>query len=81
MFGVVLTGKRTTSRTGATDEAWIDLLTSVVVLRKLTSPASETTMAVQNYSNAEPDSSLFLVPAGYEVVDETGPFTIEIARR
>jgi hypothetical protein len=80
MFGVMLTGKRTTSRTGTTDEAWIDLLTRVVVLRKLTSPTYESTMAVQNYSNAEPDSSLFLVPAGYQVVDESGPFTIEVSR-
>ena len=37
-------------------------------------------MTVQNYSNAEPDSALFLVPAGYEVVDKSGPFTIVIPR-
>jgi hypothetical protein len=41
MFGAMLTGRRTTSRTGSTDETWIDPQTSVVVLRKLTSPSSE----------------------------------------
>ena len=80
MFGVMLTGKRTTSHTGSTDEAWLDPSTGLVVLRKLTSPTGESTFSIQNYSNAEPDSSLFLVPAGYQVVDESGPFTIEIPR-
>jgi len=80
MFGVMLTGKRTTSHTGSTDEAWLDPLTGLVMLRKLTSPTGESTFSVQNYSNAEPDSSLFLVPPGYQLVDELGPFTIEIPR-
>src|SRR5207247_7747601 len=33
-----------------------------------------------NVNRAEPDATLFQVPPGYQVVDETGPFTIEIMR-
>jgi hypothetical protein len=37
-------------------------------------------MTVQNYSNAEPDPALFLVPTDYRLADETGSLTIVIPR-
>jgi hypothetical protein len=81
MFGVMLTGQRTTSSTGTdVDETWTDPLNGRIVLRRLTSATSESAMSVPNYSNAEPDPALFLVPADYAVVDESGPFTIVTPR-
>ena len=92
MFGVVLTGQRTTSTTPAGalmgndrpittfTEIWTDPQTNVVVLKKTASPTGDSTMTMQNYSNAEPDPSLFLVPTDYQLVDETGSFTIVIPR-
>jgi hypothetical protein len=92
MFGVVLTGQRTTSTTPAgslmgndqpittVSEIWTDPQTNVVVLKKTASPTGDSTMTMQNYSNAEPDPALFLVPADYQLVDETGSFTIVIPR-
>jgi hypothetical protein len=77
MFGVMLTDQRTTSSTGTdVDEIWTDPVNGVIVARRNTSAASDSTMARPNYSNAEPDPALFRVPAGYAVVDESGPFTI-----
>jgi hypothetical protein len=87
MFGVTLTGRKTTSvsrmRNGESTtnvvEIWTDPQTNVEVLRKMIGSHGGYTKTIQNYSNAEPDSALFLVPAGYQVVDESGPFTIEVS--
>jgi hypothetical protein len=92
MFGVMLTGQKTTSTTPAgslmgndrpvttISEIWTDPQTNVVVLKKTASPTGDSTMTMQNYSHAEPDPALFLVPADYQLVDETGSFTIVIPR-
>jgi len=92
MFGVTLIGQKTTTTTPAgsrmgndqpvttVSEIWTDPRTNLVVLRKTTSPTGDSTMTVQNYSNAEPDPALFLVPADYQLADETGSFTIVIPR-
>jgi hypothetical protein len=92
MFGATLIGRKTTSVSRnckgesitTVIESWTDPQTNVEVLRKMSSPnrpTGEFTMTMQNYSNAEPDSALFLVPSDYEVVDESGPFTIEVSRK
>jgi hypothetical protein len=61
-------------------EVWIDPLTNVDVLRKSSNPSSDSTTTIQNYSNAEPDPALFQIPDGYQILDETGSFTITISR-
>lgn len=88
MFGVVLTGRKTTSTTPAgspmgndqplttISENWTDPRTNVLVFRKSTSPNGDSTMTMQNYSNTEPDPALFQIPAGYQVADENGTFTM-----
>lgn len=75
MFGVVLTGSRLKDL-----EIWTDPKTNVEVLRKITSAQGEITWAVENYSNAEPDPSLFQVPADYQIVDDRGTVTLELPR-
>jgi hypothetical protein len=81
MFGVMLTGQRTTSPTGTdVDEIWSDPVNGMIVARRITSTTSDYMAAMPNYSNAEPDSALFRVPAGYAVLDESGPFTIVTPR-
>jgi hypothetical protein len=40
----------------------------------------DTTMTMKDFSTEEPDPSLFQIPAGYQIVDETGQFTITIPR-
>lgn len=93
MFGVTLTGRQTsyTAPAGSAmgndqpittvTETWTDPRTNVAVLRKSTSPTGNSTMTMQNYSNSEPDPSLFQIPPGYRVVDETGgSFTIVTPR-
>jgi hypothetical protein len=52
-----------------------------LVLRSLNSrPEGDTTMTMKDFSMDEPDPSLFQIPAGYQIVDETGEFTITIPR-
>jgi hypothetical protein len=81
LFGVMLTGQRTTSSTSTdVDEIWTDPLNGQIVLARKTSTASESTNTLSNYSHDEPDAALFQVPAGYAVVDESGPFTIVTPR-
>jgi hypothetical protein len=33
---------------------------------------------MKDFTAAEPDPTLFMIPAGYQIVDETGPFTITV---
>lgn len=52
-----------------------------LMLRSVNSgPNGDTTMTMKDFSTDEPDPSLFMVPAGYQVVDEVGEFTITIPR-
>jgi hypothetical protein len=37
-----------------------------------------TTTTLKDVSLEEPDAALLQVPAGYKVIDETGPFTVRI---
>jgi len=65
----------------ATSEFWTAEDLKVIVLSKHNDPRSgESTMRLTNISRTEPDPALFQPPADYKIVDETGPFTIEVAR-
>ncbi len=58
-------------------ETWRSPDLGLIVLSTTNDPRSGVnTMKVANLSRVEPDASLFLVPAGYSIVDETGTFTI-----
>ena len=91
MFGVTVTGERTTttyppgtyqgndSPLTSVNETWRSDQYRLVMLSKNSQPdGSESTMTMKDFSAAEPDPSLFMVPAGYQIVDETGQFTITI---
>ena len=59
-------------------EYWYSPEIKETVLSKSTDPRSgENTTKLINISRGEPDASLFLPPADYSVVDETGPFQIQ----
>lgn len=87
--GVTVTGQRRTStfppgtyqgnniEVVTVEETWTSPQYGVL-LSKNTGPMSEMTMTMANFSTAEPDPALFKVPAGWQVVDETAPFTITI---
>jgi hypothetical protein len=53
----------------------------LTILSKTVDPRSgENIMRMDNLSTSEPDPGLFQVPPGYQIVEETGPFTIQIKR-
>jgi len=60
-------------------EVWHSLDLKVIVLMKsFDRHTGEHITRLTNLNRAEPDATLFQVPPGYQIVDETGPFTIEI---
>jgi hypothetical protein len=64
-----------------TEERWYSRELELLILFKSSSPSSgELVRAWVNFSRAEQDPGLFEIPPGYEIVDETGPFTITIKR-
>ena len=85
--GVTVTGTKVTSvhpagsRAGTTTaEIWRSPeLGLVVYATNSSSSGSVSTQTIQDLSTKEPDPSLFQVPAGYRVVEETGAFTISLA--
>ena len=63
-------------------ESWTVPDLRIVVYRKSSDPRSgDNTMRLSNISRNEPDPQLFLPPADYQVVEETGPFTIHYAQK
>jgi len=90
MSGVTVVGRRTTlsypagSRVGndrplsTVTETWITPQ-GIVLLSKSTG-LSESTTTMEDFSAAEPDPTLFLIPSDYQIVDETGPFKIVVPR-
>jgi hypothetical protein len=86
--GVLAEGVRrvTTIPTGAqgndrpfsiTSETWRSSDLMIVVLSKTSDPRSgDSIMRLTNINRSEPDPSLFQPPADYQIVDETGQFTI-----
>jgi hypothetical protein len=62
-----------------TNEVWMSRELRVMVLSKSTDPRSgEHITRLTDIDRSEPDPSLFQVPPGYTIVDETGRFTIKI---
>jgi hypothetical protein len=61
-----------------TSETWTSSdLKGLMVLSKNYDPRSgESTVKLINISRNEPDASLFQPPPDYQIVDETGPFTV-----
>lgn len=61
-----------------TTEDWYALATGVRLLKKQTFTGNDNinTTTETNYSEAEPEASLFQIPDGYKTVDETGPFQV-----
>lgn len=61
-----------------TQEHWYSPQVAHDVLTKTTDPRNgDITIRLTNIMVAEPDPTLFQVPAGYEIVDETGHFEIK----
>jgi hypothetical protein len=92
IFGVTAVGQRNTTTypvgtfqgndqpVTQVNENWRSVQYGLMLRSLNTGPNGDTTMAMKDFSIEEPDPSLFQVPAGYQVVDETGEFTITIAR-
>jgi hypothetical protein len=92
MFGITAIGQRntTTYPVGAyqgndqpvvtTNETWRSAQYGIVLLSKNNGPNGDTTTTMKDFSTEEPDPSLFQVPASYQIMDETGEFTITIPR-
>lgn len=59
-----------------TQEDWRDPRTGESLLTKLTSDNMDMTATLLRYAPGDPDPALFRIPAGYTVVDETGPFQV-----
>jgi hypothetical protein len=58
-------------------EMWTSPDLHMIIYRKSSDPRSgDSIMHFNNLSRNEPDPQLFRVPPDYQVVDETGPFTI-----
>jgi hypothetical protein len=92
MFGITVTGQRETTTylpgtyqgndgpLTSVSETWRSDQYRMVLLSKNSQPdGSESTTTMKDFSPTEPDPTLFMVPAGYQIVDETGPFTITVA--
>jgi hypothetical protein len=62
-----------------TDERWISPQLGLPVYEKNSdSRGTDSTTTLRDLSTAEPDASLFQIPADYRIVNETGPFTVEV---
>lgn len=63
-------------------ENWVSEELNVTVLSKVTDPRQgEDLQALVNISREEPDGSLFEIPRGYRVVEETLPFQVTFSGR
>lgn len=62
--------------TTLTVESWRSPQLGVPVYSRTQTGGSEVIKTLKDLSTAEPDPSLFRVPAGYKVIDETGPFIV-----
>ncbi len=90
--GVPAEGQRTTQTIPAgaqgndrpinvVSESWFSPELRITILSKRSDPRSgETTTQIVNIIRADPDPSLFTIPADYAAVDETDPFTIRYSR-
>jgi hypothetical protein len=89
MFGVTVSGDRSTTTwppgsyrnnditVVSSTETWTSRQYGQFVLKR-SDPLQESTNEITTFSATEPDPSLFQIPAGYRIVDETAPFTITV---
>lgn len=69
------------SKSVSTTETWRDPVLKLMVRETLDDPISGVTVReLRNISRVEPNAELFKAPEGYTVVDETGPFKIDLMR-
>jgi hypothetical protein len=62
-------------------ESWMSPELKIQILSKTNDPRNgESTFRIANLSRTPPDPMLFLPPADYRVVEESGPFTIQWGR-
>jgi hypothetical protein len=92
IFGVTAIGHRTTTTypvgtyqgndqpVTMVNEMWNAPQYGLMLRSSNTGPESDSTTTMKDFSTDEPDPSLFLIPAGYQIVDETGEFTVTIPR-
>ena len=90
--GVLAEGKRSTTTYAAgsvgndrpfatTSEVWTSPELKIMILSRHSDPRSgENVTRLINLSRTEPDPGLFKVPVGYQIIEETGPFTVKITR-
>jgi hypothetical protein len=65
-----------------TSENWMSTDLKMSILSRSVDPRNgENTMKLINISLAEPSAALFMPPADYRIVDETGPFEIRWTRQ
>ena len=62
------------------NENWHRVQYGLTMLSKTIGPENESTTTMKDFSREEPDPALFQIPAGYQIVDESGEFTITIPR-
>ncbi len=63
-----------------TQEMWTSTELRLMLLSTNRDPRSgDNTIRIENLTRAEPDPSLFQVPPDYEVVDDTGPVTLQFS--
>ncbi len=91
--GLAAVGKRTTILRDAdsgdaaapkemTVEAWYSVDLRIEVLYKCADRSStDNVRALHEVSRAEPSPSLFAIPSGYSIVDETGAFRVNLQRQ
>ncbi len=60
-------------------ETWIDPQTGVQLVSKNSGPNGDTVNSIPDYKT-NPDPTLFKIPEGYKIVDETGKFTFALIR-
>ncbi len=60
------------------NERWVDPKTGVMILTKNSGLRVDTTNSMSDYKEGDPDPTLFLIPASYKVVNETGKFSFSV---
>lgn len=66
----------------STNESWYSNDLQMVIFSKNNDPqVGETIYRVQNVRRAEPDASLFKVPADFKIVENSGPGVIQLRRK
>jgi hypothetical protein len=91
MDGLLVDGTRTTTTIPvgmlgndrpmlSVSESWVSRELKMTILSKHTSPTGDGTSKLIKISRAEPDPALFQAPPDYRMIDEQGPFRIEITQ-